>query len=62
MCRPDLTFANSVADGRKCLTEQICPSPLAGVAGPGIIRPETNAPHWIQRAYINQSLLSVLKR
>ena len=50
MCRPGLTFANDVADGRKCLTEHIFPRLLARVVGPGIIRPETNAPHWVQRA------------
>ena len=36
MCRPGLSFANGVADGRKCLAEKICASPLARVAGPGI--------------------------
>ena len=37
------------ANGRKRLTEQIVPSPLVWVFGSGIIRPETNAPHWVQR-------------
>ena len=50
MCRPGLTFANCFANGRNFLTEQIFPSPLAWVVGPGIIRPDTNAPHWVQRA------------
>ena len=55
MCRPGFTFANGVADGRKCLTEQIFPSPLSGVIDPGIIHPETNAPHWVQRAGFSQT-------
>ena len=50
MCQPDLTFANCFANGRKCLGNQIFPSPLAYVVGSGIIRPETNAPRWVQRA------------
>ena len=52
------TFANGVEDGRKCFTEQICLSPLARVVGPGIIRPETNAPHWVQRAGFSQKVVA----
>ena len=58
MCRPGLTFANCFANGRKCLTEQFLPSPLARVVGPGIIRPETNAPHWVQRAGFSQQFVA----
>ena len=58
MCRPGFTFANGVADGRKCLTEQIFPSPLSGVIDPGIIHPETNAPHWVQRAGFGQPFIA----
>ena len=31
--------------------------PLAWVVDPGITRPETNAPHWIQRAGFSQKLV-----
>ena len=56
-CQPGLTFVDCFANGRKRLTEQNFPSPLARVVRPGIIRPETNAPHWIQRAGFRQNLL-----
>ena len=52
------TFANCFADGRKCLTEQFFPYPLARVVGPGIIRPETNAPPWVQRAGFGQTFVA----
>ena len=55
MRQPGLTVANCFANGRKRLTEQIFPSPLAWVVGSGIIRPETNAPHWVQRAGFGQT-------
>ena len=45
-----LTIANCFANCRRHLTEQNFPSPLAWVVGSGIVRPETNAPHWVQRA------------
>ena len=54
VCRPCLTFANGVADSRKYPIEKNGPSPLAEVTGPGIIRPDTNAPHWVQRAGFSQ--------
>ena len=54
MCQPGLTVVNCFANGRKRLTEQNFPSPLAWVFGSGIIRPETNAPHWAQRAGFGQ--------
>ena len=34
------------------------PSPLAWVFGSGIIRPETNAPHWVQRAGFGRPLIA----
>ena len=43
-------FANCFTNGRNRFTEQTVPSPLAWVIGSGIIRPETNAPHWVQMA------------
>ena len=52
--RPDVPtrshFANCFTNGRNRFTEQTVPSPLAWVIGSGIIRPETNAPHWVQMA------------
>ena len=61
MYRPGLTFAKGVANGRNYFTEQIFPSPLPWVVGPGIIHPETNAPHgsrWLASA---KRLLPALK-
>ena len=58
MCRPCLTFANCFANGRKCFPEQSFSSPLARVVGPGVIRPETNAPHWVQRAGFSQTFVA----
>ena len=55
---PASLFANCFANGSKCLTEQIFPSPLAWVVGSGIIRPETNAPHWVQRAGFSQTFVA----
>ena len=58
MCQPGLTVANCFANGRKRLTEQIVSSPLAWIVGSGIIRPETNAPHWVQRAGFGQPFIA----
>ena len=58
VCQPGLTVANFFANGRKRLTEQIFPSPLAWVIGAGIIRSETNAPHWVQRASFGQPFIA----
>ena len=58
VCRPCLTFENDVAESRKYFIEKNCPSPLAEVAGPGIIRPEINAPHWVQRAGFGQAFVA----
>ena len=58
MRRPGLTFANCFENGRKRLTEQLFPSPLAWVVGSEIIRPETNAPHWVQRAGFGQTFVA----
>ena len=54
MCQPGLTVAN----GRKRLTEQFFSSPLAWAVGSGIIRPETNAPHWVQRTGFGQTFVA----
>ena len=58
MCQPGLTVTNFFANGRKRFTEQIFLSPLAWVVGSGIIRPETNAPHWVQRAGFGQTFVA----
>ena len=57
MCQPDLVVANFFVNDGKRLTEQFFPSPLAWVVGSGIIRPETNAPHWVQRAGFGQTFV-----
>ena len=62
MCQPGPTVANVFANGRKRLTEQIFPSPLAWIIGSGIILLETNAPYWVQKAGLGQPFLPVLKR
>ena len=58
MCRPGLTFANGFANSRKCLTEQLFSSPLAGDTGPGIIRPDTYAPHRVHRAGLAEGFVA----
>ena len=58
MCQPGLTVANRFANGRKRLTEQIFPSRPAWVFNSGIIRPETNAPHWVHRAGFGQPFVA----
>ena len=63
MCQPGLTFADCLANCRKRPTAQIVSSPLAWVVGSGIIRPETNAPetnapHWVQRAGVGQTFVA----
>ena len=57
-CHPGLSVANFFANCRKRLTEQNFPSPLAWAFGSGIIRPETNAPHWVQRAGFGQPFIA----
>ena len=46
------------ANGRKRLAEQILSSPLTWTFGSGIIRPETNAPHWVRRAGFGQPFVA----
>ena len=58
VCQPGLSVANFFANCRKRLTEQNFPSPLAWAFGSGIIRPETNAPHWVQRAGFGQTFVA----
>ena len=58
MCQPGLTFANFFVNGRKRLTEHFFSSPLAWVFDSGIICPETNASHWIQRAGFGQPFVA----
>ena len=58
MCQPCLTVANFFPKGRKRLTELSFPSLLAWVFSSGIIRPETNALHWVQRASFGQPFIA----
>ena len=62
VCQPRLTVANCFANGRKRLTEHLHPSPLAYVVGWGIILPETNAPHRVQRAGFGQTFVASAPR
>ena len=57
MYQPGLTVANCFANGRKRLAEQFFLSPLAWVVASEIILPETNAPHWVQRAGFGQTFV-----
>ena len=54
--RHGLTVANFFANDRNCLTEKKS-SPMTWVVGTGIIRPETNASHWVLRADFSQKLV-----
>ena len=58
MCQPGLPVANFFANGRKRFAEQIFPSLLVWVVGSGIIRPETNATHWVQSAGFGQTFVA----
>ena len=58
MWRPGLAVANCFANGRKCLTEQVFPSPLVWVIDSGVVHPETNTPHWVQGADLGQTFIS----
>ena len=58
MYQPGLTVANCFANGRKRLTEKNFPSPMTWIAGSGIIRPEANAPLWVQRAGFGQTVVA----
>ena len=51
MCQPS---CNIVADARRSYTEHFFPSPPAGVTGLAIVRPETDAPHGVERADFGQ--------
>lgn len=50
-CQHGLTCANCVTES---FTEKICPSPPAGVAGLGVVRPEIDVPHRVKRAGFSQ--------
>ena len=54
-CYPGLTGANDVANGRKSFAEQIVPSPPAEITGLGVARPETDAPHGVERSGFSQT-------
>ena len=48
-CQPRLTGANGVANRRKSFSEQFFPLPPAGITGLGVVRPETDALHGVER-------------
>ena len=58
MWRSGLAVANCFANGRECLTEQIVSSPLVWILGAGVVRPETNTPHWAQRTGLCQTFVA----
>ena len=62
MCQPGFTFANCLANGRKRLTEQMIPPPLAWIVVSEITRPETDAPIWAQRAGFGQMFVARAER
>ena len=53
-CPPGVTGANGVADGRKSFSEHIIPWPPAGIMSLGVVFPETDAPHGVERAVFSQ--------
>ena len=53
-CQPGLTGANGVANRRKSFSEKNFPSPQAGITGIGVVRPEADAPHGVERAGFSQ--------
>ena len=54
-CQPGLNGANGVANRRKSLFEQFFPPPPAGITGLGVVLPETDAPHGVERAGFSQN-------
>ena len=58
-CYPDLTGANGVGNSRKSLAEQDVPSPPAGITGLGVARPETDAPHGVERAGFSRTFCAI---
>ena len=57
MRRPGLAVANSFANGRKCVTEQVFPLSWHGLLALGPSAWTTNAPHCVQRAGFSQKLV-----
>ena len=49
-CQPGLTGANGVANRRTIFSELWFPSSTAGITGLGVVSPENNAPHGVERA------------
>ena len=54
VCQPGLACANDVVDGRKSFSEILYYSPRAGVASLGVVCPETDAQHGVERTGISQ--------
>lgn len=57
MYRPDLTCVNAISYGSRILTGKIRPSPSAGVSSIGVVRPQTDAPHGVNRAVFSHTLI-----
>ena len=53
-CQPGLTGANGVEDRRKSFSEHFFLWPPAGNTDLGIVCPETDAPHGVERAGFSQ--------
>ena len=52
--QPGLTGANGVANRRKSFSEKFFPSTQAGITDLGVVRPEADAPHGVERAGFSQ--------
>ena len=52
----------SLVGSEMCIRDRIFPYPLAWVFGSGIIRPKTNAPHWVQGAGFGQPFIASAQR
>ena len=54
-CQPGFTGADGVANRRKSFSERLVPSPPARITDLGVVRPETDAPHGVERAGFSQN-------
>ena len=54
-CQPGLTGPNGVTNRIKSFSEHFFPSLQAGITGLGVVRPEANAPHGVERAGFSQN-------
>ena len=61
VCQPGLACANGVAEGRNCFPNIFLPWPAAGVSSLGVVCPETDASHGVERAGFSQTDASAQK-